>query len=93
MSIPSMIATAAAATFIFVGGFVLFGTNSNQTSDILPSFTVNAESDNVRFVSNKDSLDNYSLEEILQYLDSKGYNVDISIKGLQPLDNTQSSEN
>ena len=93
MSIPSMIATAAAATFIFVGGFVLFGTNSNQTSDILPSFTVNAESDNVRFVSHKDSLDNYSLEEILQYLDSKGYNVDISIKGLQPLDNTQSSEN
>ena len=89
MSIPTMIATAAAATFIFVGGFMLFGTNADQTSDILPSFSVNAESENVRLVSNtKESLDNYSLEEILQYLDSKGYNVDISIKGLQPLEVT-----
>ncbi len=86
MSVPAMIATAAAATFIFVGGFVLFGSNAGQTSDILPSFNVNAGAENVRYVSNSDSLDNYSLEEILQYLDSRGYNVDISIKGLQPLE-------
>ena len=89
MSIPQMIATAAAVTFIFVGGFMLFGNNASQTSDILPSFSVNAAQDNVRYVSNTDSLDNYSLEEILQYLDSKGYNVDISIKGLQPLEVTE----
>ncbi len=68
---------------------MLFGTNSSETSDILPSFNVNAESENVRYVSNRESLDNYSLEEILQYLDSKGYNVDISIKGLQPLEVTE----
>lgn len=89
MKVPTAIASAAAATFIFVGAFVLFGTNSSETSDILPSFNVNAESENVRYVSNKESLDNYSLEEILQYLDSKGYNVDISIKGLQPLEVTE----
>ncbi len=89
MRVPTMIASAAAATFIFVGAFVLFGTNSSETSDILPSFNVNAESENVRYVSNRESLDNYSLEEILQYLDSKGYNVDISIKGLQPLEVTE----
>ncbi len=92
MSVPQMIATAAAATFIFVGGFMLFGTSSSQTSDILPSFSVNAESGNVRYVSNsRESLDSYSLEEILQYLDAKGYNVDISIKGLQPLEVTSPS--
>lgn len=90
MSIPQMIATAAAVTFIFVGGFVLFGSNAGQTNDILPSFNVNAGAENVRYVSNtSDSLDNYSLEQILQYLDSKGYNVDISIKGLQPLGTTE----
>ncbi len=92
MSVPAMIATAAAATFIFVGGFMLFGSNASQTSEILPSFNVNADSENIRHVSNRESLDNYSLEEILQYLDSKGYNVDISIKGLQPLEVTSPTD-
>ena len=66
---------------------MLFGHSAPETSEILPSFSVNAESGNVRYVSNTrgGSLDDYSLEEILQYLDNKGYNVDISIKGLQPL--------
>ena len=36
--------------------------------------------------------DNFTLEEILQYLDSKGYNVDISIKGLQPLEMPESAD-
>ncbi len=87
MSIPQMIASAAAVTFIFVGAFLLFGSNPKTTNDILPSFSVNAESGNVRYVSNsREGLENYSLEEILEYLDGKGYNVDISIKGLQPLE-------
>lgn len=87
MSVPAAITAAAAAVFIFVGGFALFGPNTKDTNDILPSFTVNAESENVRLVSaGKTSLDDYTLEEILQYLDAKGYQVDISIKGLQALD-------
>ena len=50
-------------------------------------FAVNADTENVRLVSSgKNSLDDYTLEEILQYLDGKGYQVDISIKGLQPLE-------
>ena len=86
MSVPAAITAAAAAVFIFVGGFALFGSNTKETNDILPSFAVNAESENVRLVSQgKTSLEDYTLEEILQYLDSKGYQVDISIKGLQPL--------
>ena len=87
MSVPAAITAAAAAVFIFVGGFALFGSNTKETNDILPSFAVNAESENVRLVSQgKTSLEDYTLEEILQYLDSKGYQVDISIKGLQPLE-------
>ena len=93
MSIPTAITAAAAAVFIFVGGFMLFGTNTSETNDILPSFSVNAGSDNVRLVSaGKTSLDDYSLEEILQYLDGKGYQVDISIKGLQPLETIESGD-
>ncbi len=89
MSLSSMVTAAAAVVFIFIGGFVFFGTNKSQTDDILPSFAVQADSQNVRFVSSQSekSLDDYTLEEILQYLDSKGYQVDISIKGLKPIEN------
>lgn len=88
ISLPSMVTAAAAVVFIFIGGFMFFGSKQSQTEDILPSFAVQADSSNVHYVSGPayDSLENYTLEEILQYLDSKGYQVDISIKGLKPLE-------
>lgn len=87
LGLPSLVTAAAAVVIVFIGGFVLFGSNSKQTEEILPSFSVQADSNNLRFVSQqKKGLESYSLEEILQYLDSKGYDVDISIKGLKPLD-------
>lgn len=93
MGIPSMITAAAAVVVVFIGGFVLFGTSRGQTSEILPSFAVPADSENIRFVSgNGQGLDAYSLEEILKYLDSKGYNVDISIKGIKPLEDSSITE-
>lgn len=83
MSLPSLITAAAAVVFIFVGGFMFFGSNASQTEQILPSFSVHADSSNVQFVSQRTKgLDQYSLEEILAYLNSKGYDVDISIKTL-----------
>lgn len=73
---------------------MFFGTSTEQTEDILPSFALQADSSNVRFVSDSSGLENYTLEEILKYLDSKGYNVDISIKGLTPLEtSTPDAEN
>ena len=73
--------------FIFIGGFMFFGSNDVQTEQILPSFSVHADSSNVQFVSQKtSSLEQYSLEEILEYLDSKGYDVDISIRGIEKVD-------
>ncbi|MBO8436423.1 MAG: zf-HC2 domain-containing protein [Spirochaetes bacterium] len=92
VSVPSLVTAAAAVVFIFIGGFMFFGTSSDQTKDILPSFAMQADSSNVHYVSDNDGLENYTLEEILQYLDSKGYNVDISIKGLQPLE-TEPAQN
>lgn len=91
LSVPALITSAAAITFIFVGGFMLFGSNSAQSEDILPSFSVNADGENIRHVSyDEKSLDDYSLEEILKYLDSKGYKVDISLKGLTTLEELDS---
>ncbi len=92
ISLPSLITAAAAVVFIFIGGFMFFGTSAEQTEDILPSFALQADSSNVHYVSDTVGLENYTLEEILQYLDSKGYNVDISIKGLQPLETTEDAE-
>lgn len=93
MSLPQMVTAAAAVVVIFVCGFMFFGSNPAQTDDILPSFAVPADSQNVRLVSSKSgSLDDYTLEEILQYLDAKGYQVDISIKGLQPIETPAQTE-
>lgn len=90
LSLPGFITAAAAVVFIFVGSFILFGSSDQQTDELLPSFSVHADAGNVQFVSQKaDSLDNYTLEEILSYLDSKGYDVDISIKGLSPIEEPQ----
>lgn len=86
ISMPSLVTAAAAVVFIFVGGFMFFGSSSEQTADILPAFAVQADSSNIRYVSDEATLDNFTLEEILRYLDDKGYNVDISLKGLQPLE-------
>ena len=86
VSMPSLVTAAAAVVFIFIGGFMFFGTSQEQTGSILPSFAVQADSSNVHYVADEASLDNFTLEEILHYLDQKGYNVDISLKGLQPLE-------
>lgn len=87
LSVSSCLTVAAAIVLVFVGSFVFFGTSDKNTSEILPSFSPSADVENVRLVSaSQTGLDSYSLEEILKYLDSRGYNVDISIKGLTPIE-------
>ncbi len=92
ISMPTLVTAAAAVVFIFVGGFAFFGSSASQTADILPSYALPADSSNIRYVSNEATLDNFTLEEIIRYLDSKGYNVDISLKGLQPLETAEAVE-
>jgi hypothetical protein len=74
-----------------IGSFVLFGSNNKQTSEIMPEVMMPINSTEVEQVSvnEKSSLDDYSLSEIIHYLDSQGYAVKLEVKAVNPLeDNT-----
>lgn len=92
VGIPTIITAAAAFVVVFIGAFVLFGTNGQQTAEIIPGMTMTVDSANIMQVRASDNiaasrtLDSYSLEEILKYLDGKGYDVDVRLKGIVPLD-------
>lgn len=77
---------AAAAALVFAGSFLFFGSDAKETEEILPSFSVQAGQADIVYVSEKPSLDSYTLDEILKYLDNCGYKVDISIKGVEPVE-------
>jgi anti-sigma factor RsiW len=85
--VPTIMASAAAFVIVFIGAFVLFGTNSRQTEEILPGVATPVDSSNVRQVSEVKpaTLDNFSLEQIVQYLDSKGYAVKLELKAVEPI--------
>lgn len=92
VGIPTIITAAAAFVVVFIGAFVLFGTSGEQTAEIIPGMTMNVDSTNIMQVRASDNitasrtLDSYSLEEILKYLDGKGYDVDVRLKGITPLE-------
>lgn len=85
--VPAIMTTAAAFVVVFIGAFVLFGTNSSQTQDILPGIATPMDSANVRQVSETQSvtLDSFSLEQIVQHLDAMGYAVKLEVKAVTPL--------
>lgn len=86
LSLSSLVTAAAALVFVFVGGFAFFGEDGGQTGEILPSYPLRAEVESASFVSDeKVTLDDFSLEEILSYLDQKGYVVDVTLKGIRPI--------
>lgn len=75
--LPAISSCAAAFVIVFLGGFALFGTDAAQTERILPGVAAPVDSQNVRQVSDVKpaSLDSYSVEEIAEYLEKKGYEV------------------
>jgi anti-sigma factor RsiW len=85
--VPALITSAAAFVVVFIGSFVLFGTNSQQTSEILPEVMLPIESSQVQQVSSVEEvrLDEFSLSEIIHYLDSQGYAVTLEVKTVDPL--------
>ncbi len=86
LSVSGLVTAAAALVFVFIGGFMFFGSDARQTSEILPAYSLDAHRESVAFVSNdQPSLDDFTLEEILAYLDQRGYVVDVSLKGIEPL--------
>ena len=76
----------AAALFLAVGALSLSGNGDEMSEDILPAYPAKADPSNLVYVSDRISLDNYSLDEILDYLDSKGYEVELSVKDPGTLD-------
>jgi predicted anti-sigma-YlaC factor YlaD len=87
--VPALITSAAAFVVVFIGSFVLFNSNNQQTSEILPEVMMPLESSQVQQVSNEvsTSLDDYTLPEIIHYLDSQGYIVTLEVKTPQLIDN------
>ncbi|HHU89308.1 MAG: anti-sigma factor family protein [Sphaerochaetaceae bacterium] len=88
---PTLLAVAAAFIVIFVGALLINPKGAAQTDQLIPRVNV-AEEGRVVQVKATDGLtvaqilDNFSLEEILKYLDSRGYEVDLRLKGLIPID-------
>ncbi|MGD1822274.1 MAG: anti-sigma factor family protein [Pleomorphochaeta sp.] len=92
--VPALLTSAAAVVVVFIGSFVLFGSNNKQTSEILPEVMMPIESNQVEQVSvnEKSSLDDYSLSEIIHYLDSQGYAVKLEVKAVNPLEDLSQDE-
>jgi predicted anti-sigma-YlaC factor YlaD len=92
--VPALLTSAAAVVVVFIGSFVLFGSNSKQTSEIMPEVMLPIESNQLEQVSDyeKASLDDYSLSEIVRYLDSQGYAVKLELKTVNPLEDTPENE-
>lgn len=86
--VPALLTSAAAVVVVFIGSFVLFGSNNKQTSEIMPEVMLPIESNQLEQVSvTKDaSLSDYSLSEIVHYLDSQGYAVKLELKAVNPLE-------
>ncbi len=86
--VPALITSAAAFVVVFIGAFVLFGTNPQQSQLILPGVATPIDSANIRQVSDvqKPSLDMFSLEQIVQHLDAMGYAVKLEVKAVTPIE-------
>ncbi|MDD7200699.1 MAG: zf-HC2 domain-containing protein [Sphaerochaetaceae bacterium] len=85
--VPALLSSAAAFVVVFIGAFVLFGTNTKQTETLLPGIASPVDSSNVRQVSEvrPQSLDDYSVDQIVDYLEQKGYAVDLRLKAVEPI--------
>ncbi len=96
MKMSHLVGMAAAYTVVFVGAWsLLSGSHGQQNIPISTAQNNVVELSNITPVRDVQrekpkTLDDYSLEQILQYLDAKGYNVDLTLKGIQPLENSAS---
>lgn len=85
INLPAFATVAAAFVFVFVGSIVYINRETNQF--IPPNVENTIDENNVNLVNSKTvkTIDDYSLEEILDSLDKRGYTVDLKIKGVAPV--------
>lgn len=98
ISAPAFVAFAAAFVIVFVGALFVAGGNGKSVSEqLVPGRLVSLDERNVTQVRATDNsttgkaLESYSLEDILKNLDARGYDVDIRLKGIVPIDETSST--
>lgn len=86
--VPALITSAAAFVVVFIGAFMLFGTQPQMGQEILPGVVQPIDSAHIRQVTDvqKPSLDSFSLEQIVQHLDAMGYAVKLELKAVTPLE-------
>ncbi|MGI6440230.1 MAG: anti-sigma factor family protein [Sphaerochaetaceae bacterium] len=87
---PTLLVAAAAFVVFFVGALILGPGTKMTENDLIPSVVVPSEGQVVQVRSTEalaasQVLENFTLEEILMYLDSRGYEVDLSLKGIKPV--------
>lgn len=88
VSTKTFMGIAAAFVVVFVGSWAMFSGNSGAPM-ILPEAQTTIDIGNITPVSateNSKSLEDYTLDEILKSLDARGYEVDIRLKGIKPVD-------
>lgn len=90
-SVSQLVGVAAAFVVVFVGSWTVLNSKSEQSiplPEVSPAIVDIANITPARAVDATVSktIDNYSLEEILQNLDARGYDVDIRLKSIHPLE-------
>ena len=90
VTVPMAMASAAASVVILTVALLVGNQAIEQPGEIIPQVSVPATGSviQVRATENLSAsqlLENFTLEEILQYLNSKGYEVEVKMKGIQPL--------
>lgn len=95
LSVSQLIGVAAAFVVVFVGSWTLIGSKSDQTipvPEVVPSIDIANITPARAVQQDVKSLDSYSLEEILQNLDARGFDVDIRLKGIKPIEDNSTSD-
>jgi hypothetical protein len=87
---PTILVAAAAFVFVFVGALLIGPSSQPQQNELIPRMVPASEGTVVQVRSTdgltaSQILDNYPLEDILKYLNSRGYEVDLRVKGIQPM--------
>lgn len=87
---PTLLTAVAAFVFILLSLLFITPSNNKEGNVLIPRLLAPSEGEvvQVRATENlaaNQILESLTLEEILRYLDSRGYEVDLRIKGIKPV--------
>ena len=90
LTTPQLMGVAAAFVVVFVGSWSIFGGKSQSSIDLPEDVMGGIDKSSIIQVVDKESsskgLDSYTIEEIIDYFDAKGYTVEVTKKAITPID-------